>query len=85
MKRFLLPFIAFAVASCSSVSTDQARCTAKLQDQLKDPQSLQVMSFEQMHNDERKAVYRVDYNAKNSFGGYVGRRSFVCRLPKTHS
>ena len=40
------------------------------------------MSFDLMHEDTRKTVYRLDYNAKNAFGGYVGRKSYVCRLPK---
>ena len=84
MKRLLLPIIATAAlaAGCTYTESAAERCSSKLKDKLKDPESLQVMSFEQTHNDERKAVYRLDYNAKNGFGGYVGRQSFICRIAK---
>jgi hypothetical protein len=67
--------VALTVAACGGTSSEDARkieqVKAAVLDQLKDPQSAQFSNVRIVGG-----LVCGEINAKNSFGGYVGRRHF---------
>ncbi len=73
----------FASALCGCSDKDVSPCVPKgaaeqiitdIKNQLKDPDSLQI---DWVSYDSKKTAYCSTYNAKNSFGGYVGKHRFA--------
>ena len=58
-----------------------------LKGQLLDRESLRVNRFYQVNTEAHQRPgydkYRMHYQAKNTFGGYVTERGWLCRLPKS--
>lgn len=76
MKKLHLILIALSVLflfSCDSQSVRDGRSIYKkyLKETLKDPESLKIYKEEVIKDEHVTATFKVDYGAKNSYGGYV--------------
>ena len=51
------------------------KCKKHLEGHLKDPDSLKIESAIGYKADDGKIVFKIEYNAKNSYGAYVGTKT----------
>lgn len=66
----------FSMAACSSEKKHYEECVEILRERLIDPTSLLIAEADSIQDPEGKDIaYRIVYNAKNKYGGYVGNET----------
>ena len=82
--RLLAVVVVLGTAGC--MPSPEKRCSEMLRGQLLDRESLRVNRFYQVNSEPFQRpgydTYRMHYQAKNTFGGYVAEQRWLCRLPK---
>jgi|JFJP01.1.fsa_nt_gi uncharacterized protein YcfL len=58
-------------------------CISKLRVNLKDPDSMKIVTTPLVFMKGEQEMVGFTYNAKNSYGGYTGMESFFCEFDKT--
>ena len=85
IRRLLAVAVVLVSAGCTQ--SPEKRCSEMLRGQLLDRDSLRVNRFYQVNTEAHQRpgydTYRMHYQAKNTFGGYVAERGWLCRLPKS--
>lgn len=79
-----------APASPEVVAAAKAACAARLRQdvEFKDPDSVKVLGIERAgfvpvpNGEARLRVYLMRVNAKNSYGGYVGPKDYLCYVDR---
>lgn len=73
--------------STATIEKSKSLCTKAVIDQMKDPESAKVTDIQRVGAQEVelaggtwavRIVYRMNVNAKNSYGGYVGKTPWKC-------
>lgn len=72
-KALVLIFFSLVSLSCEHPAIYEGRAAYKryFKEQLQDPESLKIYSEKATRFSYEKAVFEVDYGAKNGFGAYV--------------
>ena len=83
LTTVLLLSISLSLLSCGSskIKDNYSKVENHIKSTLIDPTSLIVNSAEGVYEEGSKYIYyKINYNAKNKFGGYVGSDDLYCCL-----
>ncbi|MCM5533177.1 MULTISPECIES: hypothetical protein [Acinetobacter] len=78
LNKLLIPVLClFPITTFAAESLDVQKAKSLLQNMMKDPDSTQFRNIKEVTNTVGEKSVCGEVNAKNSYGGYVGYRSFA--------